>query len=76
MKNIIYGIGRQQREIEYVFDTLQIAYYLSDVEDIANNIYTLEKLKEESDCRVIICGEEKERKVDALIHSGGGVEMV
>ncbi len=72
MKNIIYGIGRQQREIEYVFDTLQIAYYLSDVEDIANNIYTLEKLKEESDCRVIICGEEKERKVDALIHSGGG----
>ncbi|GFH89689.1 hypothetical protein IMSAGC002_00934 [Lachnospiraceae bacterium] len=66
MKNIIYGVGKHQREIEYVFRKLEIEYYLSDVEDIEKRVYTLERLRTESDYRVIICGEEKEKKVEKL----------
>ena len=51
MKNIIYGVGKHQREIEYVFRKLEIEYYLSDVEDIEKRVYTLERLRTESDYR-------------------------
>lgn len=63
MKNIIYGIGRHQREMEYIFPELHIDYYLSDmVLDEGDRIHEVSFVLEEKECyRIILCGNEQQQ---------------
>lgn len=70
MKNIIYGKGRLQREIEYVFDDMEIAYYIVDKIEDPTTEFTVDKLKRESDFRVIICGEDRQKIENKLMAIG------
>lgn len=69
---IIYGIGRVQRDFEYIFDNVNIAGYLIDkkngeMKEWNNNpLYEIKDIKLLCDYKIIICDFDKYQKKDEL----------
>ena len=65
-KHIIYGIGKLQKDFQYIFDNIDIDYYIEDEEEINKSIYDNtflvdRVLDEKSDFLIYVCKRDREK---------------
>lgn len=74
-KSIIYGIGKLQKDFQYIFDDIEIAYYIEDEEEINNSIYNNtfsvdSIMQEKEEFIVYVCKRDKEKASSKLERIG------
>lgn len=74
-KYIIYGIGKLQKDFQYIFDDMKIDYYIEDEEEINNSIYdntflVNSILQENDEFMIYVCKKDKRKASSKLEQIG------